>query len=138
MSIESILIVGGGLAGFTVAQSLRAGGYPGTLGIIDPAGIPYDRPPLSKGYLLGEKDAAGIELAPASWFAENRVDIIAATVSALYTDPPGVRREDGRHLSADRLVLATGGSATVLPVAGGELESVLVLRNRADADRLRA
>ncbi len=138
MSIESILIVGGGLAGFTVAQSLRTGGYPGKLGIIDPAGIPYDRPPLSKGYLLGDKDAAGIELAPASWFAENRIDIIEATVSALETDPPGVQLQDGRRLGADRLVLATGGSATVLPVAGGDLESVLVLRNRADADKLRA
>lgn len=138
MKIESILIVGGGLAGFTVAQSLRAGGYCGTLGIIDPAGIPYDRPPLSKSYLMGEKDAAGIELAPASWFAENRIEIIESTVRVITTDPPGVELEDGRELSADCLVLATGGSATVLPVAGGEMESVLVLRHRADADRLRS
>lgn len=138
MSIDSILIVGGGLAGFTVAQNLRVRGYAGTLRIIDPAGIPYDRPPLSKGYLLGDQDAAGIQLAPAGWFEEHRIDLVAGTVAALELEPLGVELKDGRTLHADRVVLATGGSARPLPVAGGDLESVLVLRNKQDADRLRA
>lgn len=137
MSIESILIVGGGLAGFTVAQNLRTRGFTGTIDIIDPAGIPYDRPPLSKAYLLGEKDAAGIELAPASWFTEHQVGLLRATVRALDTEQLGVELDDGRKLHADILVLATGGSARPLPVAGGDLDSVLVLRSRADADTLR-
>ena len=81
MSIESILVIGGGLAGFTVAQNLRARGYAGALGIIDPAGIPYDRPTLSKAYLLGQKDTAGIALAPAEWYAEHRVELIRGTAA---------------------------------------------------------
>ncbi len=131
MNVESILIIGGGLSGFAVAQNLRNRGFDGSIGIIDPAGIPYDRPPLSKAYLLGTKDAEGIELAPRSWFAEHRVDIIPGTAAELLLDPLGVLLEDGSRVHADRLVLATGGSARPLPIEGGELDSVLALRDRA-------
>lgn len=137
MEIASILIVGGGLSGFTVAQNLRSRGFTGTLGIIDPAGIPYDRPPLSKAYLLGTKDAAAIQLAPDAWFAEHRVDVMVGSVAKLLLEPLGVRLDDGRELLADRLVLATGGAARPLPIEGGDLDSVLVLRDRNDADLLR-
>ncbi|MET0872958.1 MAG: FAD-dependent oxidoreductase [Paeniglutamicibacter terrestris] len=138
MSIDSILIIGGGLAGFTVAQNLRTRGYTGQLSIIDPEGIPYDRPPLSKGYLLGDKDALGIELAPAAWFTEHEVTLVSSTVRELMIEPLGVELSDGSQLLADRLVLATGGTARPLPVDGGDLNTVLVLRNRDDADALRA
>lgn len=146
MDINSILIIGGGLSGFTVAQNLRQRGYSGTVSIIDPDGIPYDRPPLSKAYLLKQKDAEGIALAPASWYAEHDVSIITGTATQILLEKTdnstvqgiGVRLADGSELFSDRIVLALGGQARTLPIEGGDLDSVLVLRDRHDADKLRS
>ena len=138
MALGSVLIVGGGMAGFATASQLRARGFQGRLTIIDPEGLPYDRPPLSKDYLLGTKPAEQILLADAAWFAEQKIDVVAGRASALMPDEGGVLLTDGRKLTADRIVLATGASARRLDIPGGDLESVLQLRTRADADRLRA
>lgn len=131
-------MVGGGLAGFTVVRELRSRGFEGTLVLVDPAGIPYDRPPLSKEYLLGSRSVQDIEFAPAHWFAEQRVDVVAGQAVALDPGTGTVTLADGRSITSDRVVLATGGTARRLPVPGGDLESVWELRTRSDADRLRA
>lgn len=138
MALRSVLIVGGGMAGFATASQLRARGFQGRLTIIDPEGLPYDRPPLSKDYLLGTKPAEQILLADAAWFAEQKIAVVAGRASALMPDEGGVLLTDGRKLTADRIVLATGASARRLDIPGGHLESVLQLRTRVDADRLRA
>lgn len=138
MSLQSVTIVGGGMAGFTTARELRARGFPGALTIIDPAGLPYDRPPLSKAYLLGTRDAEGIQLSTADWFAENRIDVLTGTATALDPDSGTVVLDDGREVTAERVVLAAGGTARKLPIPGGDLDSVLELRTRQDADRLRS
>ena len=138
MSIESVLIIGGGLSGFTTAKELRERGFAGMLSIIDPEGLPYDRPPLSKDYLAGSKDATGIALAPVSWYEENHVTIVTGTVAALDPDAGTATLKDGRVLAADRLVLATGGKARRLSIPGGDLPGVLELRTKKDADNLRS
>jgi NADPH-dependent 2,4-dienoyl-CoA reductase/sulfur reductase-like enzyme len=138
VSLQSVTIVGGGMAGFTTARELRARGFPGALTIIDPAGLPYDRPPLSKAYLLGTRDAEGIQLSTADWFAENRIDVLTGTATALDPDSGTVVLDDGREVTAERVVLAAGGTARKLPIPGGDLDSVLELRTRQDADRLRS
>lgn len=134
---ERILIVGGGVAGFSAAQELRSRGYAGALTLVSPEGLPYDRPPLSKGYLLGTEDADRILLAPESWYAEHGVEVVAARATELdlSADRPVVAMDDGTRLGADRLLVATGALPRRLGIPGGE--AALTLRSRADADALR-
>lgn len=136
--LESVTIVGGGMSGFTVAKELRGRGFGGGLTIIDPAGIPYDRPPLSKDYLLGSRGAEDIQLVHAEWFKEHHVTMVTGTATALRPDEATVVLDDGREIFSSRVVLATGGAARRLAIPGGDLDSVLELRTREDADRLRA
>lgn len=126
------------MSGFTVAKELRGRGFNGVLTLIDPAGIPYDRPPLSKDYLLGKRGAREIQLAAAEWFAEHQVTVVTGRAVALRPDEATVVLDDGREVTSDKVVLATGGTARRLPIPGGDLDSVLELRTREDADRLRA
>lgn len=133
----SVLVIGGGLAGFSTVRQLRALGHTGTLRMVDPEGLPYDRPPLSKAYLLGHTDQVGLLLADAAWCIEHDVEVVTAAVTVLRPDAGEAELTDGTVLQADVLVLATGGTARRLPIPGGDLESVLELRTRSDADRLR-
>lgn len=136
-TVQRVVIVGGGVAGFSAAQELRARGYAGALVIVSPEGLPYDRPPLSKGYLLGTEDAAKILLAPGAWYAQHGVEVLAARVTALDLsgERPAVLLEGDARLDADRVLLATGALPRRLPIPGGE--RAIPLRSRADADTLR-
>lgn len=133
-----ILVVGGGVAGFSAAQELRARGYEGALTIVAPEGLPYDRPPLSKGYLLGTEDAEKILLASPEWYAEHDVAVVASRTTALDLSGarPQITLDDGTRLAAERLLLATGGTPRRLDIPGGELS--VTLRSRADSDALRS
>lgn len=138
MTVGSVAIIGGGVAGFTVAQELRSRGFDGEITMLEPGGSPYDRPPLSKDYLLGAQTLEQIQFQPREWFVENRVKLIEdSAVGVDANEQPTVRLSNGDAVAADRIVLATGGAARKLPVPGGELPEVLELRTRADADRLR-
>lgn len=136
--LRSVTIVGGGMSGFSVAKELRSRGFRGELTLIDPAGIPYDRPPLSKEYLLGSRSAQDIQLAAAGWFAEHQVAVVTGRAVALRPDEATVVLDDGREITGDKVILATGGAARRLAIPGGDLDSVLELRTREDADRLRS
>jgi NADPH-dependent 2,4-dienoyl-CoA reductase/sulfur reductase-like enzyme len=136
---RSVVVVGGGLAGFTTVQELRRRGFAGELTLIEPGGLPYDRPPLSKGYLSGEAPSEKLDFAPASWFDEHHVTLIADRAVRLAPGPDSVTvtLAGGGGITADIAVLATGGHARRLPVPGGDLPGLHVLRTKADADALR-
>lgn len=133
---EHVLVIGAGLAAVSLCAALRDGGFAGRVTVVgDEPWPPYDRPPLSKQYLAGERTLSEIALQPPDWYSEQNIEVRRGVVVAI--DPAACRAElaDGPTLAADAVVLATGGRARRLAVPGGE--SAAVLRTRADAERLR-
>ncbi|WP_249715082.1 NAD(P)/FAD-dependent oxidoreductase [Rhizomonospora bruguierae] len=138
--METFVIVGAGLAGAKAAQALREEGFDGPLVLIGEENHhPYERPPLSKKYLMDQagRDAAAVH--PGGWYDEHAVRLrLGTAVTAL--DPAGheVTLADGERLGYAKLLLATGASPRRLPVPGADLDGVLTLRRFEDSDRIRA
>lgn len=126
-----VVIVGSGQAGFQTAASLRSEHYEGSVTLIgDEPHIPYQRPPLSKGYLLGKQDRASIELRPASFYTQQKIDLLAGEkVVAIDRRAHEVTLASGRKIPYAKLVLATGARNRLLPVEGADLDGVLYLRS---------
>lgn len=136
---ERLVIVGAGQAAFALASKLRALKDERPITIIGSEdAYPYQRPPLSKKYLLGEMSFDRLMFRPEEWYAENNVDMRLSTwVEEIDRSAKTLRMQDGGTLSYDRLVLATGAAPRLLPASiGGDLEGVLTVRDKRDADRL--
>jgi 3-phenylpropionate/trans-cinnamate dioxygenase ferredoxin reductase component len=137
---EPFVIVGGSLAGAKAAETLRKEGFGGPVVLVgaEPE-TPYERPPLSKGYLLGTADRESPRVHPADWYPENDVDLRTG-VRATHLDPVAHRLtlDTGEELGYAKLLLATGASARRLPVPGADLDGVRYLRTFADSDQLLA
>ncbi|MEU8416733.1 FAD-dependent oxidoreductase [Amycolatopsis japonica] len=137
--METVLVVGAGQSGFGVATSLRDKGFGGRVVLIgDEPGLPYQRPPLSKGYLAGTAGDAQLRLRPEDFFAEKNIELIPGRVASVDRDGAKVVLEDGSAHDYDHLVLATGSVNRVLPVPGSTLDGVFTLRTKDEADVLRA
>ncbi|WP_326545548.1 FAD-dependent oxidoreductase [Mycolicibacterium sp. ND9-15] len=137
---ETFVIVGAGLAGAKAAEALRAQDFGGKVVLIgDENDRPYDRPPLSKGYLLGKSEREEIYVHPPEWYAENDIDLRVGT-RVVEIDRPdhAVKTQRGEELRYDKLLLATGSSPRHLRVPGAELGGVHYLRRVADSEGLRA
>lgn len=137
--ISRVVVIGAGQAGGEVAQRLRGGGFEGEITLIgeEPA-PPYQRPPLSKKYLMGELDLDRLLLRPAGVYAEERVALLTG-VRAVWIDRAAkrVRLEGGREVAYDALVLATGAKPRALPIEGASLPGVHSVRTAADVDAMR-
>lgn len=138
--LRSVVIAGAGQAGFQTAASLRQDGFAGRIVIIgDEPGLPYQRPPLSKAYLMGKTTAEALTFRPEKFFADNRIELIAQTrVTAIDRTNKRVALSSGGALDYDHLVLALGAHNRTLPIPGADLDGVFGLRTLADADAIGA
>ncbi|MFJ6701231.1 MULTISPECIES: NAD(P)/FAD-dependent oxidoreductase [unclassified Streptomyces] len=135
---DRIVVVGAGVAGIAAVEQLRSLGHSGKITLIDAGEQPYDRPPLSKAFLLGEADVEQIRLVSEAWFDDNDVELRARRSAVRLRPAEGsVELDDGSHAPADAVLLANGGIARRLPVPGGDLPGVRVLRTVDDARALR-
>lgn len=135
-----IIIVGGGHGGAQAAIALRQNGYTGPVTIIgrEPE-LPYERPPLSKEYMAGEKEFERICIRPRAFWEDKGIDLLLGrAVEAV--DPAGktVTLDDGSVRAYDALIWAAGGDPRRLSIPGGDLAGVHCVRNRADADAIMA
>ncbi|MEO7260453.1 MAG: FAD-dependent oxidoreductase [Jatrophihabitantaceae bacterium] len=139
-SSETFVIIGASLAGAKTAQALRDQGFTGRVVLVGAEShLPYERPPLSKGYLAGSADREKVFVQPESWYAEQNVELrLNHTVSRIDRDARSVELADGTQVGYDKLLLATGASPRTLSVPGSDAEGVHLLRTLDDSDSLRA
>lgn len=137
--MNPILIVGAGQAGIALAAKLRALGTEAPILMIgaEPA-PPYQRPPLSKKYLLGEMERERLFLRPESFYAETGIELITGcAVTALDAATRTVTLADGRRIEAAQIALCTGADPIRLPAAmGGDLDGIYTMRSLTDADAM--
>ncbi|MDT5369111.1 MAG: 3-phenylpropionate/trans-cinnamate dioxygenase ferredoxin reductase component [Mycobacterium sp.] len=138
MKVECIVIIGGGTAAASIAAALRKTGFPCSLDIISAEAMePYERPPLSKRFLLDDDAAIPTILAP-DWYSENDVGLRLGATAAAVDRSGFVELDSGQRLRFDKLVFATGGTPRRLPKldACGS-DQIFYLRSVPDALRLR-
>jgi 3-phenylpropionate/trans-cinnamate dioxygenase ferredoxin reductase component len=137
--VTTVVVVGAGQAGFQVAASLRGKKFDGAIVILGEEPVPpYQRPPLSKGYVKGDVKESALLLRPPEFYLANAIDLrLACRVAALDRSGHCVVLADGQRVAYDSLVLATGGRVRTLPVPGAELAGVAYVRTLADAVALK-
>ena len=133
------VVIGAGQAGASLVAKLRSSGFDGDITLIGAEDVPpYQRPPLSKGYLLGDMSLERLFLRPAEFYADQnitlRLDTRVVAIDALNNI---VQLADGSEVAFDKLALTTGSHPRTLPAAiGGHLDGVFCVRDLKDADAM--
>ena len=137
---STYVIVGASLAGAKAAETLREEGFDGAVVLIGAEDqLPYERPPLSKGYLLGQDARESIFVHEAGWYPEHDVDLrLSTTVRSIDRAGHRVELAGGEQVPYDRLLITTGASPRRLSIPGADLGGVLYLRSVQDSERLQA
>jgi NADPH-dependent 2,4-dienoyl-CoA reductase/sulfur reductase-like enzyme len=139
MQSYKYVIIGGGLAGGRASDGIRSVDIEGTIALVtEEHHMPYQRPPLSKGYLMGKVGLDEVFLNEDTHYAENSIEVLRGT-RAVQVDPQAhsVTLDDGQVLGYEKLLLATGGRAWRLPIPGNDLAGVFTLRRIEEADSIR-
>ncbi|MFI8995048.1 NAD(P)/FAD-dependent oxidoreductase [Streptomyces sp. NPDC053542] len=136
---QTFVIVGGGLAGAKAAETLRSEGFSGRVILIcDERDHPYERPPLSKDFLIGKAERDSVFVHEPAWYARSDIELhLGQPAVALDPVTRTVRLGDGTLIAYDKLLLATGAEPRRLDIPGTDLAGVHHLRRLAHAERLR-
>lgn len=137
---ETIVIVGGGLAAGKAAEELRVAGFEGRVFLFarEPH-LPYELPPLSKGYLLGKDELDAVFVHPPGWYDENQIEVSMGTPVRALDLARHVVSFDGGEQAYDRLLLATGAKPRELPAGLVAPDArVATLRTISDSQRLKS
>ncbi len=136
---DNCLIIGSGHAAAMLAPMLRQQGWAGAITVVteEPV-IPYQRPPLSKDFLAGEKSLADIYLRPASVYEQAEIDfVLNKRITAIHPAAKTITCMDGEQLAYTRLVLTVGARVRTVDLPGATLAGVCYLRDLADAEQIR-
>ena len=135
MTPGSVVIVGSGHAGTQAAASLREEGWEGAITLLsDEKDLPYQRPPLSKAFLKGQMDHAGLPLRAEKFFVEQRIDLrLGEKAGRIDRAAKRLELASGGMLDYDHLIIATGARGRVLQAPGADLDGVFNLRMIRDA-----
>ncbi|MEO8316443.1 MAG: FAD-dependent oxidoreductase [Pseudomonadota bacterium] len=134
-----VLVVGAGHAGANVAIALRQRKFAGRIGLLwEESGLPYERPPLSKDYLAGERPAERLLIRPRQFWDSQQIELLPArSAAALDASAHRLQLVDGESIGYRQLVWAAGGRARRLSCAGADLRGVHTVRSQQDVDQLR-
>ncbi len=137
---QNIVIIGAGQAAIQAIQSLRAEGFSGPITLVgEEAYPPYQRPPLSKAYLLGQLERPRLFLKSDAYYGEAGVELLVNTTArAIDRAAKTVELSDGRKLPYDKLLLTTGARVRKLRSPGADLPGIFYLKSIADVDALQA
>ena len=140
MEKAKLVFLGGGMvAGYAAKQLVELGLPAGDLTIVSADGdVPYERPPLSKGFLAGNDTQESIRIVPAEFYSEHRIDLrLGVEIERVDAGAKRLYMKGGGELGFDKLVLATGARARTLNVSGAELDGIHNLRSLEDSRRIR-
>src|SRR5690348_6561505 len=141
MNRTKYVILGGGMvAGYAAKELVERGLKPGELTIVSSdSALPYERPPLSKGFLAGKDSPDGILINPAEWYREHGIDVKLRTVVAK-VDPSSksLQTSSGEQLGFENLLIATGAQPRKLDCPGKDLQGIYYLRSMSDSESIRA